>query len=510
MPLSLRAQLGQRMVIGFSGLTPDEDLLRAVRDYKIGNIILFRRNAESESQLADLCTELRRIVMAETGIAPFLTIDQEGGIVTRLPGDLVNVPGAMAVAATGNPGNARRMGLITAAQLRRVGIDFNLAPVMDVNCNPDNPVIGVRSYGGDPKVVAQYGSAMLKGLLDGGVYACLKHFPGHGDTAVDSHLGLPRVDRSLAELMDRELIPFCAGIAAGAPAVMTSHILFPQLETKSVPATLSRTIVTGLLRETLGFQGLILSDCMEMGAIQDHYGTEDSVVKAMAAGVDLVFVSQTPTLACRALKRAEAAVASGVLSAAQVEESAGRILAHKARLVALSPVGAVPDQAQCRAWAQAVQCESITCLTSGELPPLGEHPLFLGCREYRTARVSDSDRINTTFPNRMRALAGRGDALIISVDPGSEEIAAAVRQVQGHSCIVLATCNAHLLPGQLRLAEALSGTGLPMIAVALRDPYDLVHLPGHVAALCAWEYSDASINALWSRFLEGTLDKKVF
>ena len=162
-------RIGQRLVTGFPGTAITPELVQVVKEYKIGNIILFRRNIQDGPQLKKLCATLRKVVEEETGVTPFITIDQEGGVVTRLPESEVNIPGAMAVAATGNPRNAYDMGLLTAQELRSCGVDFNLAPVMDINCNPDNPVIGVRSYGDTPERVAEYGSQMVRGLLDGGV-----------------------------------------------------------------------------------------------------------------------------------------------------------------------------------------------------------------------------------------------------------------------------------------------------------------------------------------------------
>ncbi len=212
-------------------------------------------------------------------------------MVTRLTDDATNMPGAMAIAATGNPENAYTAGRITAAELQALGIDFDLAPVMDVNSNPQNPVIGVRSYADNPETVARFALRMMQGLLDGGVLCAAKHFPGHGDTSLDSHLSLPTVDKSLAALEAVELVPFKAAISAGIPAIMTSHILFPQLEKDTLPATMSRAIITGLLKESLGFKGLVISDCMEMAAIKQFYGTVEGTIAALVAGVDLVFIS---------------------------------------------------------------------------------------------------------------------------------------------------------------------------------------------------------------------------
>ncbi len=497
--LSLTAKIGQRLVAGFPGTEPGEDFLELVRRYKVGNVILFRENIVNEKQLTALCERLRSVIASETGFPPFITIDQEGGVVTRLPDEETNVPGAMALAAAGDPQDTYRMGYLTAVRLRKCGVNFNLAPVMDINCNPNNPVIGVRSYGDDPARVAEYGSAMLRGLTDGGVYACLKHFPGHGDSVVDSHLGLPCIDKSLQQLETAELVPFRAGIQAGAPAVMSSHILFPQLEPKHIPATMSRTIMTGLLREKLGFEGLSVSDCMEMQAIQAYYGTVNGVLASMGAGVDLIFISHTPSLAAQAAEMAAAAVKNGTLGAADMDKSVERILAHKRRCEAMKPVHAEPDEQTFRSEVRSVREKTVTAvnLPDSGMPPLGANPLFLGCRDYRSSLVSNSGSSGFTFAEEMHRHAGAGEALVTPKDPSASEIAEIVKQAARHSSIVLGMYNGHILKGQLRLADALAHTGLPMIVVALRNPYDLAGLSAHVAALAAWEYSRPVFEALW-------------
>ena len=322
--MDLREQIGQRLVTGFPGTELTEDFRRMVREYKISNVILFRENITDCAQLKQLCGEIQALVRRETGHGAFITADQEGGLVTRLPGDAVNVPGAMAIAATGDPENAYRAGLLTGRELRALGVNFDLAPSVDVNSNPENPVIGARSYGDTPQEVSRYANRMIRGLLDGGVLCSAKHFPGHGDTDTDSHLALPCVDKSMEELERTELLPFREAVRAGVPAVMTTHILFPQLEPEHLPATMSRRIMTGLLREQMGFDGLIVSDCMEMRAIKDHFGTVNGVVAAMAAGVDLVFISHDTLLSGQAARAAEQAVAEGRLSAAAMQPEPGR------------------------------------------------------------------------------------------------------------------------------------------------------------------------------------------
>ncbi len=192
MERDLRWQVGQKLAVGFPGTEVPQALRELVAEYKIGNIILFEENIRDAAQLRRLCGELRTLIATHTGLPPLISMDQEGGVVSRLKGDCALAPSAMGVAATGDPVNAHRAGEITGRELRALGVNFDLAPVMDVNSNPRNPVIGARSYGARPEDVCDYGTAMIRGLQAGGVRCCAKHFPGHGDTAVDSHLGLPR------------------------------------------------------------------------------------------------------------------------------------------------------------------------------------------------------------------------------------------------------------------------------------------------------------------------------
>ncbi len=215
MRMTLERMTGQRLVVGFPGYEIPKELRELVREYYVGNIILFAENIRDNAQLKRLCGELQELVREATGLPAFITIDQEGGVVSRLGADAAVVPSAMCVSATGEPRNAYLAGLITGRELSALGVNFDLAPVMDVNSNPHNPVIGVRSYGDAPETVSRYGVEMIRGLTEGGVLSCAKHFPGHGDTALDSHLSLPRVDKTLEELESCELAPFRAAIEAG-------------------------------------------------------------------------------------------------------------------------------------------------------------------------------------------------------------------------------------------------------------------------------------------------------
>ena len=233
--MTVKQMLGQKLCFGFHGTEMSEEFISLIKEYKIGNVILFLRNVASADQLRKLCKDIRELILAETGYPPFIVIDQEGGMVTRLPGDAVTVLGAMAIAATGDPENARIASGITIRQLKGLGANFNMAPVLDVNNNPANPVIGVRSFGDSPEKVPAFGVASAQPYPGSGILCCGKHFPGHGDTAVDSHLGIPMVDKTEEELEQVELIPFRAAVETGIPAMMISHMMFPKIEEERVP-----------------------------------------------------------------------------------------------------------------------------------------------------------------------------------------------------------------------------------------------------------------------------------
>jgi len=482
---------------GFDGPYLDEKFIDLIKTWKIGNVILFAWNITGKDQLRELCLDIQKLVLEETGLPAFIAIDQEGGAVSRLPGDATRIPGAMAIASTGDPENAYAAGRLTATELRALGVNFNLAPVLDVNSNDANPVIGVRSYGEHPETVVRFALPMMRGLDDGGTLSCGKHFPGHGDTSVDSHLALPVVDKPMDELRGIELEPFRAAVDAGIPAIMSSHIVFPQLD-PNLPATMSRKILTGLLREEMGFQGLIMTDCMEMKAIQHSFGTVKGTVEAAKAGADLLLVSHTASLAADSAKALREALEAGEIDRTEWDRSLERISALKRDY--LNRPAADPSVVGSEAHKKANRRLLERTLTpirvpGGRFPPLGDSPVFVGCPIFRATNVSNLADDPLTFPAYMaEKLGGRAEAS--SSNPTEDEIAAIVERAPGASCIVVGTYNGHLYRGQLELVNRLTSVGVPVVAVALRNPYDLRDLDPSVWSLAAYEYTDQSFDAV--------------
>lgn len=493
MDMTVKQMLGQKLIFGFHGKTLSEEFKNLIREYKIGNVILFLRNVESAQQLRTLCAEIQTLIRKETGYPAFIVIDQEGGMVSRLPQDAVNVPGAMALAATGNPENAHMASEITIRQLRGLGPNFNMAPVLDVNSNPNNPVVGNRSFGDDPQKVAAFGVASAAPYAGSGVLCCAKHFPGHGDTAVDSHLGLPRVDKTVEELEQLELIPFRAAAEAGVPAIMMSHVLFPNIETEQVPCTMSRRMVTDLLKRKLGYQGLILTDCMEMGAVQDYYGTPEGTVASFKAGVDLAEISSTIALEWGAAKAVNEAAERGEFDMEEIRASVEKILRCK-ELISYSMDTERCNRDEDRQAVEKVY-RQVVSQVDGTPFVADENTFFCGCADYRASGVGNEDGSAGTFPEYMIHTFG-AKGIVTGKDPDAKEIQSVLQMAEGCDKIVLGTCNGHLFRGQLALAEALARTGKPMAVVALRNPYDLSTLPENLWKLAAYDYTAPIFRAL--------------
>lgn len=329
--MDLETAAARLLTVGFHGkaLTPELERLLA---RGVGGVILFSRNVGSPREVL----ELTRSITHAAGRPLLVSIDQEGGKVARLREGFSKLPAFRALGETGDPTLAREYGGLIGRELAAVGIHLDFAPVLDVDTNPENPVIGERSLGSDAALVAELGVAFAAGLGDAGVAACGKHFPGHGDTRTDSHLELPHLTHSLSRLERVELVPFAAAVAAGIPAIMTAHVVFDALDPHR-PATMSPAVLRALLRERLGYRGVVFSDDLEMQAIAKHFAIEDVMVEGLAAGVDSFLACHTADLAHRAIDGVVAAVARGALSPDRVHEAAGRIEGLAERFAARRP-----------------------------------------------------------------------------------------------------------------------------------------------------------------------------
>lgn len=323
----LRKQVGKLFVVGFDGLTINEQVKSLIHEYHVGGIILFARNLANPEQIRQLTSDLQAEAQAAGYEQPLLiAIDQENGSVKRVPRQYMEYPGAMAIGATEQPSRAFDVAKATGEDLLTLGINWNLAPVLDVNNNPDNPVINVRSFGEDPTKVAAFATAAIQGYQASGIVHSVKHFPGHGDTSVDSHLALPHVPHGRERLFEVELKPFIEAIHHNVDSIMTTHIVFDALEIDGqTPATLSSAVMTDLLREELGYQGVVVSDCLEMRAISTTFGVSVAAVRALQAGVDMLIVSHTYEEQIQALEQVYQAAEAGQITTERLTTAQSRI-----------------------------------------------------------------------------------------------------------------------------------------------------------------------------------------
>ena len=333
--MTLAQKAAQMMIVDLDTLQreADQTAVSELSKQQYAGVILFQRNLKSAEQAVKLITDLKS---AEAKVPIWVAIDQEGGVVTRLPW-LPRFAGNMALGATGNTDYAKQTGKLIGEQIASFGFNLNFAPSLDVNNNPDNPVIGIRSFGSEPEEVADMGIAMVKGLQEVGMPSVVKHFPGHGDTSIDSHLGLPSIPYDRDRLDQVELVPFREAMDQGVDMIMTAHLTFPKIETKTViskkdgakvhiPATLSHTLLTKMLREEFGFKGIIVTDSLEMQAISSNFGEKEAIVKAVQAGVDLLLIPPNPDASVKWLTDA---VKQGAIPEERINASVERILKLK-------------------------------------------------------------------------------------------------------------------------------------------------------------------------------------
>jgi beta-N-acetylhexosaminidase len=342
MPLGLRRQVGQLLIAGFDGQALPIELKSLSREFGLGGVILFARNIAEPDQVAELCYEAARLV---PDLPLWVSVDQEGGRVARLKAPFTEWPPMASLGRSGDAGLAERFARALAAELRAVGVSLDYAPVLDVHTNPRNPVIGDRALSDNPEEVARLGGAIIRAMQAEGMAACAKHFPGHGDTSADSHLELPLVEHPIERLREVELVPFKAAVDAQVACIMTAHVLLPAVDEER-PATFSKRIVSGLLRGELKFEGLILSDDLEMKAVADRYDVPAAAVLAVEAGCDgLLMCSGDHDLQAAALEALIHAAESQQLRQTRLEDALERHQKAKERFLT-APVAARPAQAR--------------------------------------------------------------------------------------------------------------------------------------------------------------------
>lgn len=492
--MDLRDKVGQRLMVYFHGPELTEEVQRLIVETRAGGVVLFGHNIKSVAQVAQLIRDLQDLA-ARNGLPPLLmAIDEEGGRVSRMPADGQDwiAPSQMALAAAGEDAVAASAGVV-ARRLRKLGFNVDFAPVADINSDPANPAIGIRSFGIDPVQIGRNLQAAVQAYLAEGVAPCVKHFPGHGHTSVDSHLGLPVVQHDRAHLDQYELKPFRDAFAAGVPALMSAHILYPKLEDSGLPATLSPYFLTKLLREELGFQGIVFSDALEMHAISKIYPIPDAAMMTLLAGADIALPmgghqNQLDSFA-RIVERASELDLDGPLA---------RILAFKEKFV--QPVLAADPtrENQDAALLAELARRSVTALGSTSLLPLSSQearPLVIDFDLPASSPVEEGRRAG---PLLQKLLTERWpEARFLTVPAlAPEESQDILTSAAESSLLVVMLRNAVRSPAQVELVQRLLATQPRAVVVAARDPYDLKFFPQAPVRLAIYGDPPVSVRAL--------------
>lgn len=496
--------IGQRLLLAFEGKEPSSEIIAALQHYRPAGLTLFRSlNIDNPTQVRQLTNSLQRTVL-DLNLPPLLiATDQEGGQLMAVGEGTTPLPGNMALGATGSVELARKAGAVLGQELAAMGINVNYAPICDVNVNPQNPVIGIRSFGEEPEEVARLASAMIEGIQSAGVAATAKHFPGHGDTSGDSHHNLPSVPYNLERLRQVEFPPFQAAIAADVKLMMTAHLALPALDGPDAPpATLSRRILHGLLREELGFKGVIVTDAMDMQAIHQGEALGKDAARAATAGADLLLLTSNPDDQERVHSSLLQALKRGMLNPDAATASFERILSLKRWLVAqsqpdLSMVGSAAHQAV----AIEIAERSITLVhDDASLLPLRLNPeqriAAIVPRPIDLTPADTSSYITPKLAQAVRIYHQNVDEFIVSYAPEAGEISGLIEQLRDYDILILGTLNAYASPDQAEFVRQALKLGIPTVIAALRLPYDLRVLPQANTYICTYSILEPSLRAL--------------
>ena len=508
--MSLEEKVGQMFMTYAYGTDADQadDRNRAeygvgshrelIERYHLGGIIYFAwsDNVQNPRQIARLSNGIQRAATSSGAQIPALiSTDQEQGLVVRVTEPATQFPGNMALGAARDPRLAGSAAEITGNELRAMGINQNFAPVADVNVNPENPVIGVRSFSSNPDLASSLTEAQVRGYQREHVASTSKHFPGHGDTNVDSHTGLPVIDHTVEELESIDLPPFEAAIGAGVESIMTAHIVVPALDDSGRPATLSRPILTGLLRRQMGFDGVVVTDALDMQGVREMFGDDRVPVEAIKAGADLMLMPPEFEVAYSAVLEA---VRSGEISERRIDRSVYRLLRLKERLglfeqpfVKENRVDRVVGTSSHLETADEITKRTVTLVKNDARtlplrPGTGRSALVTGWGVTTTATLGAQVRERGLAAEVRETGAAPSDAAIAEAGAAAER----------NDLVIVVTNRAWSSPAQQKLVAELVDSGKPVIVAAVRDPYDIAHLPGADTYVATYSYAGVSVRAL--------------
>lgn len=516
--MDLELAIAQKFMVSFIGMMPSSAIMRAIRERRVAGVTLFREaNVQDPWQVRELTQRLQQAAR-QAGMPPLLiAADQEGGQLLAIGEEVTLFPGNMALGATGSAELAYRAGEVIGRELAAMGINVNYAPVCDVNTNPWNPVIGVRSFGEDPYQVAELTAAFIQGIQSTGVVATAKHFPGHGDTQEDSHFTLPILNHDLQRLEQVEFIPFRAAIAAGVRMIMTAHLAIPAITGRhDLPATLAPEALRGILRERMGFEGVIITDALTMKAIRRTTTTASLGLDAIAAaraGADLLLFGPEPFDWEEVFQALLQAAHRGILESEDLLGSGERVIRLRESVTGLEmPDLSVVGCAAHRSVAEEIARQSVTLIRNhrNQLPlaPGLETPIAVVMpRPVDLTPADTSSFVRPILADALRRYHPRVDEFAISINPDAAEIAALRESLFPYPIVVLGTINAFQQSGQAELVRVLLKEKDVVIWAALRLPYDLQVAPEAPTYLCTYSILPTSLEAL-AALITGNLSPK--
>ena len=493
--LTLKEKIGQLFIIPINGCELTDKTRVMIRDYKIGNFILFSQNFKDLQQLSKLTHDIHKEVISTIGIMPFISIDQEGGNKLIIKDELTYYPGMMTLSAT-NLKNTKEIGHMIGQQLIALGININFAPVLDINNNPKNPVIGIRSFSDKPEIVSKYGIEMIKGMQEEGLIATGKHFPGHGDTDIDSHYGLPILNFDKKRLYNMELKPFKEAIDNGVKNIMSAHIIFKEVD-KENPATVSKNILTGILRKELNYKGLITSDAMDMNAISQGITTPVGVVKGLKAGIDLVCVFKGKNI-FDSLEKITQAINENFLTMEEINDKINRILNYKNEVYSVMKVKFLNNKKNLDIFKdnyqkkklQNIVDSSLTFVNGKKLIIKGKTLVYL-CKQFGSYNTKDFqiENISSLIKKEIPSIT------LLEYIPYeyNQEL---IDKSKIYETIIFLSFNAFKDKEQIKMINKLNENSSNFFVISMLNPYDYLKINKNINYYTFYEFTPNSMRSL--------------
>ena len=485
--MTLEQKIGQLMMIGWQN-NKTEDIIELIKKYHFGNIILFTRNIKNTKHLKKMTQAIQAAALKYNGVPAFIAVDQEGGNVRRIYEGITSVPGHMAIGAASfrRPHAAAEVGKILGAELKNLGVNFLLAPIVDINTNPQNPIIAIRAFSDDPQLVASLAKQMSEAVKGENVIATYKHFIGHGDVQIDSHLDLPYINKSLDEIKNNELVPYTSGYFPDA--IMTAHILYKNIDDK-FPASISYKIIYNLLREELNFHGLVISDCLEMEALSRAFSLEGASIFAVLASTDLLIVSHHLGRQLIARNALLEAVKTGKVGIDIIDRALNRILKYKEKYCLSGDVKC--DFSGHQEIANAISLASIT-IASGKPFAIDDDTVVVGVTNYLHSPAEDAQ---VEVIDIARTIGETFNIPYYSIDNKKFNVGE-VQAFAKSKKVILALSDSHLTLVQKVLYTNLIQSNNRIMLISLRTPYDVLAQIAPECHICIYEYTKSSVAAL--------------